>query len=271
MRSFKKQIVFTNTMTDYMIETSSLTKAFKEKIAVRGVNLLVPKGSIYALLGPNGAGKTTTIRMILGLLAPSEGNVTVNGIETTIDPKLIRGQVGLLPQYSSAYVDLTPMQNIKFILKLNGQSFEGAKPKLAEYFEKLEITEDLVHKQFSKLSGGEQRAFSFIMAVITDKDILILDEPTSGLDITRAKYIRSIIKDLVEEGKTVLLSSHIVSDLEELAEYCGILKEGELIFQGTKDAIIDHYASDTRDFEDAIVNAFKTPLKNNNSIQEVIF
>lgn len=271
MRSFKKQIVFTNTMTDYMIETSSLTKAFKEKIAVRGVNLLVPKGSIYALLGPNGAGKTTTIRMILGLLAPSEGNVTVNGIETTIDPKLIRGQVGLLPQYSSAYVDLTPMQNIKFILKLNGQSFEGAKSKLAEYFEKLEITEDLVHKKFSKLSGGEQRAFSFIMAVITDKDILILDEPTSGLDITRAKYIRSIIKDLVEEGKTVLLSSHIVSDLEELAEYCGILKEGELIFQGTKDAIIDHYASDTRDFEDAIVNAFKTPLKNNNSIQEVIF
>jgi ABC-type multidrug transport system ATPase subunit len=95
------------------------------------------------------------------------------------------------------------------------------------------------------------------MAVITNKEFIIADEPTSGLDIARAKYIRSIIKDLVEnEGKTVLLSSHVVSDLEELAEYCGILVKGKLIFQGKKEEIIEKYAPETREFEDAIINAF---------------
>ncbi|GAH69896.1 unnamed protein product [marine sediment metagenome] len=98
-----------------------------------------------------------------------------------------------------------------------------------------------------------------------------MDEPTSGLDIARAKYIRTIIKDLVEkEGKTILLSSHIVSDLEELAEYCGILKEGSLVFQGDKEEIISTYSPETKDFEDAIVNAFQAPVGSKSISPEVL-
>ena len=248
-------------MSEFMVKTHNLSKDFGFTRAVDRINISIPKKTIYALLGPNGAGKTTTIRMILGLLKPSEGEVRVNGFNVSENPKSIRGEIGLLPQFSAAYYDLTPMQNIKFILELNNIPYSDVDIKMHEYFATLDITEDLLQKPFTKLSGGEQRAISFIMAAITNKEFLILDEPTSGLDIARAKYIRSIIKDLVEkEGKTILLSSHIVSDLEELAEFCGILKKGKLIFQGNKDEIIKAYAPQTNDFEDAIVNAFKAPI-----------
>ncbi len=249
-------------MSDFMVETHALSKIFKTIIAVDRIDLRIPKGSIYALLGPNGAGKTTSIRMLLGLLKPSEGEIFVNEINVSSSPREIRGKIGLLPQFSAAYYDLTSMKNIKFTLELNDIPYEEVQSKMTEYFQTLDITPELLNKPFSKLSGGEQRAICFIMAAITNKEFLILDEPTTGLDISRAKYIRSIIKDLVEkEGKTVLLSSHLVSDLEELAEYCGILKKGKLIFQGNKQEIINTYAPETLDFEDAIVEAFKTPIK----------
>ena len=258
-------------MSEFMVKTVNLSKDFKMTRAVNRINIEIPKKSIYALLGPNGAGKTTTIRMILGLLKPSAGEVYVNGFNVSEDPKSIRGQIGLLPQFSAAYYDLTPLQNIKFILELNNLTFEDVNVKITDYFEKLDIKPDLLHKPFTKLSGGEQRAISFVMAVITDKEFLIMDEPTSGLDIARAKYIRSIIKDLVEEeGKTILLSSHIVSDLEELADYCGILKEGSLVFQGDKEEIINTYSPETKDFEDAIVNAFQAPVVGKSISPEVL-
>jgi len=250
-------------MSEILVETNKLSKHFQTLIAVDKVDLSIKKGTIYALLGPNGAGKTTLIRMLLGLLKPTYGNVLVNGINVSDSPKEIRGKIGILPQFSAAYYDLTPMKNIKFILNLNNIRYEDVSDKLSNYFRRLDITPNLLEKPFSKLSGGEQRAICFIMAVITNKEFIIADEPTSGLDIARAKYIRTIIKDLVEkEGKTVLLSSHIVSDLEELAEYCGILVKGKLTFQGKKEEIIQTYAPETLEFEDAIINAFG-PLSNN--------
>jgi len=253
--------------SEYLVETQNLMKAFNTKIAVNKINLRIKKGSIYALLGPNGAGKTTTIRMLLGLLKPSHGEIRVKEIDVVRNPKAIRGKISLLPQVSAAYHDLTSIQNIKFILELNNLSYKETRDKLNSYFVKLNITPDLLTKPFSKLSGGEQRTISFIMAIITDKDFLILDEPTSGLDIARAKYVREIIRTLVDEGKTVLLSSHIASDLEELAEYCGILRNGKLVFQDRKENLVKTFAPETNDFEDAIVTAFQTPMA---EIEEVI-
>ncbi len=258
-----------NLMSDLMVESKQLTKYFDSFLAVDKIDLKIPKGKIYALLGPNGAGKTTTIRMLLGLFRPTSGEVLVNGIDVAQEPKTIRGKVGILPQVSAAYYDLTPMQNINFILELNNISYQDVKATLGEYFKTLDISNELLNKPFSKLSGGEQRSICFIMAAVTDKEFLILDEPTSGLDIARAKYIRSIIKYLVEkQGKTILLSSHIVSDLEELADYCGILKQGKLVFQGKKEEIINEFAPDTQDFEDAIVNAFGSKTSNSQFFME---
>ncbi|MHA1115662.1 MAG: ABC transporter ATP-binding protein [Candidatus Heimdallarchaeaceae archaeon] len=244
----------------YMIKTLNLTKSFKEKVAVNNINLLVPKGTIYALLGPNGAGKTTTIRLLLGLLKPDYGKIEINNIDVVSQPKEIRGKIALLPQISAAYHDLTPMQNIKFILELNNIQFDEVKAELNYYLRRLEITADILLKPFSKLSGGEQRAISFIMTIILNKDFLILDEPTSGLDISRGKYVREIILDLAKKGKTIMLSSHIISDLEELAEYCGIMKNGFLTFQDKKEKLIEKYAPNTEDFEEAIIQAFRAPI-----------
>ncbi len=253
----------------FAVETHNLTKYYKEKLAVNNVNLRINKGSVYALLGPNGAGKTTTIRMLLGIMVPTAGQIKINDLDIIHNPKKIRGEIGILPQNSAAYHDLNAMHNIKFILDLHGIKFKNVKDQLSEYFVQLEITPDLLNKPFSKLSGGEQRAIAFIMAIIIDKPILILDEPTSGLDIARAKYIRAIIKDLAEtKNKTILLSSHIVSDLEELATHCGILKNGSLVFQGTKDELVQTYSPETLDFEDAIVESFKTPLAEINNFKE---
>ncbi len=242
---------------DNIVITENLTKQFNEKLAVNKVNLAIKRGSIYALLGPNGAGKTTTIRMLLGIMTPTYGNITIDGIDVVKNVKKIRGKIGLLPQVSAAYYDLNSIQNIKFILELNNISFNKKKKEIYEYLNKLELTGELLIKPFSKLSGGEQRAICFIMAIVTDKNFLILDEPTSGLDIVRAKYVRDIIRSLSKKGKTILLSSHIASDLEELAEYCGILKNGSLIFQGSKEEIIEKYAAESGNFEEAIVNAFQ--------------
>lgn len=247
-------------MSEIIMETSKLTKTFETLIAVNGVNLRIPKGSIYALLGPNGAGKTTTIRMLLGILKPNIGQIMINGTDVIAHPRSIRGKIGILPQISAAYHDLTPLENIRFIMNLHNISFSKNKHKLDDYFDTLGLTNDLLNKPFSKLSGGEQRAVCFIMASILNTEILILDEPTSGLDIARAKYIRSIISQMAEEGKTILLSSHIVSDLEELATHCGIMKKGQLVFQGTKHELIDFYSPESRDFEEAIIAAFDTSV-----------
>ncbi|NHJ39694.1 MAG: AAA family ATPase, partial [Asgard group archaeon] len=116
---------------------------------------------------------------------------------------------------------------------------------------------DKLELNFGKLSGGEKRVVNLVRTIISSGDLIILDEPTTGLDIARAKKVRDIIKDLVDnQGKTVLMSSHITSDLEDLATHTGVLKEGELIFEGTKDEVIKLFAP-TGDFEDAIINAFE--------------
>ncbi|MHA1123175.1 MAG: AAA family ATPase, partial [Candidatus Heimdallarchaeota archaeon] len=117
--------------------------------------------------------------------------------------------------------------------------------------------EDKLDLNFGKLSGGEKRVISLVRTIISSGDLIILDEPTTGLDIARAKLVRDIIRDLVEkEGRTVVMSSHIISDLEDLATHTGILKDGELVFEGTKGEVIQTYAPDS-DFEEAIISAFK--------------
>ena len=236
--SFKNTIKKFILMSDLMVETQQLTKQFKLLLAVDNVNLQIPKGTIFALLGPNGAGKTTTIRMLLGLLKPTFGSIKVNNIDVTLNPKAIRGKIGLLPQFSAAYYDLTPIQNIKFILELNNIAYEEVYPKLIKYFQTLEITQDLLNKPFSKLSGGEQRSISFIMAIITNKEFLILDEPTTGLDPIMADVINELILNMRERlNITSLAITHDMKSAYKIADRIAMLFEGQIIQIGTPEEI----------------------------------
>ncbi|MHA1124104.1 MAG: ABC transporter ATP-binding protein [Candidatus Heimdallarchaeota archaeon] len=260
-------------MTDELIiETKEITKSFKDKLILKGISLHVPKGCIYALLGPNGAGKTTTIRILTGIMKPTSGEVTVQGVNVVTDPDQIRSEIGILSQLSAGYKDFKTRDNILLFTSIVGVDPEEAKLKIQKYLRILDM-EDKLDLQFGKLSGGEKRVISLVRTIISSKELIILDEPTTGLDIARAKKVRDIIHDLVtNEGKTVLMSSHITSDLEALATHAGILRDGILVFEGTKQEVIETY-SDNGDFESAIINAFENGSKNthiNHKLEEKV-
>ncbi|MBK5112033.1 MAG: ABC transporter ATP-binding protein [Candidatus Heimdallarchaeota archaeon] len=242
--------------SNFIIETNNLCKSFGNKQILRNVSLHIPKGSIYALLGPNGAGKTTTIRILTGIMKPTSGDAIVQGIDVVRNPELIRSEIGILSQLSAGYKDFKTRDNILLFTSIVGVDKMEATIKMEELLRLLEM-EDKLDLNFGKLSGGEKRVISLVRTIISSGDLIILDEPTTGLDIARAKLVRDIIHDLVKrEGRTVVMSSHITSDLEDLATHTGILKDGELVFEGTKEEVIQAYAPDSN-FEDAIITSFK--------------
>ncbi|NHJ47599.1 MAG: ABC transporter ATP-binding protein [Asgard group archaeon] len=241
---------------ELIIETKNICKNFGQKQVLKHVSLHVPKGCIYALLGPNGAGKTTTIRILTGIMKPSSGEAFVQGIDVVKDSDKIRSKIGILSQLSAGYKDIKTKDNILLFTSIVGIDRAVATEKMQKLLEHLDMI-DKLDQHFGKLSGGEKRVINLVRTIISGGELIILDEPTTGLDIARAKRVRDIIKNLVEnEGKTILMSSHITSDLEDLATHTGILKEGELIFEGTKEDVIATYAP-TGNFEDAIINAFE--------------
>jgi ABC-type multidrug transport system ATPase subunit len=239
-----------------IIETRNLCKSFGQKQVLNNVSLHIPKGSIYALLGPNGAGKTTTIRILTGIMKPTSGEAIVQNIDVVKEPEKIRAEIGILSQLSAGYKDFKTQDNILLFTSIVGVDKIEAIIKMNKLLSHLEM-QDKLDLNFGKLSGGEKRVINLVRTIISSGDLIILDEPTTGLDIARAKKVRDIIKELVEiEGKTVLMSSHITSDLEDLATHTGILKEGRLVFEGTKEEVIKTYAP-SGDFEEAIINAFE--------------
>ena len=241
---------------DFIIETKNLCKNFGSKQILKNVSLNIPKGCIYALLGPNGAGKTTTIRILTGILKPTSGEVFVQGVDVVSNPELVRSEIGILSQLSAGYKDFKTRDNILLFTSIVGVDKIEATIDMERLLRLLEM-EDKLDLNFGKLSGGEKRVISLVRTIISSGDLIILDEPTTGLDIARAKMVRDIIHDLVEkDGRTVVMSSHITSDLEDLATHTGILKDGELVFEGTKGEVIQAYAPDS-DFEEAIISAFK--------------
>ncbi len=220
---------------------------------LEGISFELKKGTITALLGPNGAGKTTTIRIILGLLKPTNGKVTVLG-NSNNNLKKNRGRIGLLPQINSGYNSLTGMQNITFIMELYGKNSLDYEQELALLLDRLDLKK-IVDKPWSVLSGGEKRALAFIRAILSAEELLLLDEPTTGLDLARAAIIRKIIQEQVEKGKTVLMSSHVLTDLEELAKKIVIIKNGRITKSGTPEEIQNHFAKGGT-LEEAIVASF---------------
>ncbi len=241
---------------EMIIWTEDLCKNFGPKQVLKNVSIHIPKGSIYALLGPNGAGKTTIIRILTGILKPTSGKAFVQDIDVIKDSDKIRAEIGILSQLSAGYKDIKTKDNILLFTSIVGIDKVIATDRMHKLLSHLEML-DKLELNFGKLSGGEKRVVNLVRTIISSGDLIILDEPTTGLDIARAKKVRDIIKDLVDnQGKTVLMSSHITSDLEDLATHTGVLKEGELIFEGTKDEVIKLFAP-TGDFEDAIINAFE--------------
>lgn len=216
-------------MIKNIIETTQLTKMYKKKSSVNQINLKVIEGSIYGFLGPNGAGKTTTIRMLLGLIKPSEGDIEVFGKKLRRHRDSILSQVGSLVESPSYYGHLTGYKNLEILTTMLGLPKSRIDEKL-----KLVGLEQQRDKLVKNYSLGMKQRLGIAAALINNPKLLILDEPTNGLDPSGIQEIRNLIKELPKKhGITVLISSHLLSEVNQIATHVGIINNGQLIYQDT--------------------------------------
>lgn len=213
-------------MTEYVIETYDLTKKFKKEYGVKSLNMKVEKGKIYGLLGKNGAGKTTTMSMLLNLSNPTSGKIHIFGKDIKKHSKEIYPKIGSILETPGFYENLTGEENLKIFTKLRG-TYNKKNIKSALKMVSLDNEKD---KIFKKYSLGMKQRLAIAASIVHNPKILILDEPINGLDPIGIKEMRSLFKRLVDEfGITILISSHILSEIEHIADVIAIMDNGELI------------------------------------------
>ncbi|MNH82445.1 putative ABC transporter ATP-binding protein YxlF [compost metagenome] len=216
-------------MNNYVIKTSGLTKSYRGRAAVDGLNLEIKKGEIYGFLGPNGAGKTTTIRMLLGLIRPTKGTVEILGKDLRRDKINILRRVGSLVEYPSYYGHLTAVENLEAIRRI----LNVPKSRIDEVLEIVSLTKE-AKRAVKGYSLGMKQRLGIASALLGSPELLILDEPTNGLDPSGIHEIRELIKRMPQEhGITVLVSSHLLGEVEQMAGTVGIIREGRMVFQDT--------------------------------------
>ena len=237
----------------YSIETSLLTKKYKDVTAVDGLELKILEGEIFSLLGVNGAGKTTAIRMLAGLTEPTSGTASVGGHDLISDGDRIKEIIAISPQETAVAPGLSVKENLELIAGLFGFTKEHREEKVRELSETFGLS-SVLGKRAGKLSGGWQRRLSIAMALISEPRILFLDEPTLGLDVIARSELWDVIRSL--KGKaTVILTTHYMEEAEALSDRIGIMKEGRLLTVGTAREIMDMTGKDR--FEDAFISVVR--------------
>jgi len=219
-----------------MIETKNLTKNYGELTAVDDLNLAIKDGDIFGFIGPNGAGKTTTMRILVTLLEPYGGNAFINGLDVSKHGKKVRRLVGYMPDFMGVYDDLKVFEYLEFFAAAFG--IERKKRKsIVEGVLELTDLESKKSAAVDSLSRGMQQRLGLARVLIHDPKVLILDEPASGLDPRARIEIRELLRELKRMGKTIMISSHILSELEEICDHVGIIEHGRLVFSGTMEEI----------------------------------
>ena len=208
---------------DNVIETSGLVKNYRRRPALRGIDLLVPRGVVCGYLGPNGAGKTTTIRILVGLIRPSAGSAAVFGLDVVRRREEAQRHVGYLPGEFVGYPDLTGGQYLNFLGRLRGGVDAALVRRLAERLD-LDLT-----TRIGALSHGNRQKVGIVQAFMHRPDLLVLDEPTAGLDPLAQREFLTLVREARDEGRTVFLSSHVLSEVEAVAERVAILRQGQLL------------------------------------------
>ena len=232
----------------YSIETNKLTKHFKDKIAVNGINLSIKEGELFALLGVNGAGKTTTIKMLSGLILPTSGSITIEGMDMKKDTLKIKELLNVSPQETAVAGNLTVKENLLFMAGV--YQIDNKESKIDELVKMFKL-KDVLNKKAKTLSGGWQRRLSIAISLINNPKILFLDEPTLGLDVIARKELWKIINGL--KGKiTIILTTHYMEEAESLSDRIAIMVDGNIVDIGTSKELIAK--TKTKNFEDAFVS-----------------
>ena len=201
-------------------------------VAVDSISFSCQPGRVYSLLGPNGAGKTTTLRMIATIFQPTSGNIKVCGYDTVKDSEIVRKKIGFLTGSTGLYGRLTPNELITYFAELYGVSKSDLAIRKQKLYDLLDM-HDFQNKRIAKLSTGMKQKVSICRTMIHDPEVVIFDEPTSGLDVITAENIIELIKECKIQGKTVIFSSQIMSEVDLLCDDLAIINKGKLLFQGT--------------------------------------
>ena len=248
---------------DYIITTEQLTKKYKNFTSVNNVSLHIRKGSIYGFLGPNGAGKSTTMKMLLGLTAPTKGSFTIDGKQFPGDRIAILKEIGSFIEAPSFYANLTGRENLDIIRRILGLP----KAKVEDALELVGLTEfgDRLAKKYSL---GMKQRLGLAGALLGRPPILILDEPTNGLDPSGIHEIRNLVKSLPDlYDCTVLISSHMLSEIELIADDIGILNHGQLLFEGSMNDL-RQYALQSGFAADNLEDVFLSMVEKDNMVRK---
>ncbi len=216
-----------------MLEIKNLTKKYGDKIAVDNISLTIERGSFFGLLGPNGAGKSTTIHCITGIAQPTSGEIIVDGLDVVKDYKQARTKVGLSPQEFNVDIFATPEQLIGYMGGYYGIPAKERQERIDELIARFDL-ENHRHLKFQKLSGGLKRRAMLARALVHTPDLLILDEPTAGVDVEQRHDLWQYLKEMNERGKTIILTSHYLEEIQYLCNEIAIINHGKIVKEGSK-------------------------------------
>jgi len=216
-----------------MIEIENLSVRYggADRPAVDGLSLEIGEGQLFGLLGPNGAGKTTTLRVLSGLLAPSEGSVSVAGLDVGANPAAVRRVVGYLPDDFGVYDDLTCREYLDFFAAAQGLRRRARETVIGEVLSLVDLTEK-TDVLAASLSRGMAQRLGLARVLVHEPQVLLLDEPASGLDPRARIEVREILRELARMGRTVILSSHVLADIAQVCDSIGIVEAGRMVFAG---------------------------------------
>jgi ABC-2 type transport system ATP-binding protein len=223
---------------DKLIEVKGLEKHFGSLIAVDGIDLEVRRGEVLGFLGPNGAGKSTSMKMITGFLAPTSGSISVCGHDVWSDPIAAKTCIGYLPEGAPAYGEMTPASFLEFIADIRGLRGKEKSNAIARAVEKINL-EGVLRQPIDTLSKGFKRRVGLAQAILHDPEVLILDEPTDGLDPNQKHEVRSLIKTMAEQ-KAIIISTHILEEVDAVCTRAVIIAKGRLLFSGTPIELAEH-------------------------------
>jgi ABC-2 type transport system ATP-binding protein len=214
------------------IATERLTRRFGELVAVQDVNLQVAPGQFFGFLGPNGAGKSTTIKMLTGLLAPTDGRIQVLGLDLTQNPVEVKRQIGVVPEGMALFGRLTGMEYLNFVGRMYGLDRETAAKRAAELLDFMQLT-DQPKALVTDYSHGMQKKLALAAAVIHGPKVLFLDEPFEGVDAIASGTLKAMLQRMIARGATIFLTSHVLEIVERLCSHVAIIHQGRLVAQGS--------------------------------------
>ena len=222
-----------NKHSDIMIETEGLSKYYGDFIAVEDLTFSIKRGEVVAFLGPNGAGKSTTMKMLTGYLAPSTGTAKICGLEVADNRDEIANRIGYLPENGPLYEEMTPSSLLNFFADARSIGASQKESRIEKVIDQCAL-QTVLNKPIGKLSRGFRQRVGMANVLLHEPDVLIMDEPTAGLDPNQVLEVRKTIKGL---GKTILLSTHILQEVPEVADRIILINHGRLIFEGTPEEL----------------------------------